>query len=53
MVINASWRLGEGVVRGLVSPDESIVFTPPIGREDPCPSLAGLWAKDGEQEKTK
>jgi pyruvate,water dikinase len=32
VVVNASWGLGEGVVQGLVTPDEYIVYKPLIGK---------------------
>jgi len=33
VVINASWGLGETVVQGLVTPDEYVVFKPPLKNE--------------------
>lgn len=39
VVVNAAWGLGEGVVQGLVTPDEYIVYKPLIGKEGLVPII--------------
>ena len=38
-VINGAWGLGESVVKGTVTPDEYIVYTPLLGREGGSPII--------------
>lgn len=39
IVINGSWGLGENVVRGIVNPDQFIVFKPLVGKSGTKPIL--------------
>lgn len=39
LVINSSWGLGEGVVKGLVDPDQFTVFKPLLGEPELSPVL--------------
>src|SRR5690606_33164495 len=39
-VINAAWGLGESVVKGTVTPDEILVYTPFLDRADVSPIIA-------------
>lgn len=39
IVINGAWGLGENVVRGIVNPDQFLVFKPLLNRDDVVPIL--------------
>jgi len=39
IVINGAWGLGENVVRGIVNPDQFIVFKPLLDRDDVVPII--------------
>ena len=45
ILINAAWGLGETVVKGIVNPDEYVVFKPLVGKGDAAPIVNRVLGK--------
>ena len=50
VVINAAWGLGESVVQGSVTPDEYVVFKPPLKKEASLRPIIGKTRGDKQKK---
>ncbi|MGA6924613.1 MAG: PEP/pyruvate-binding domain-containing protein, partial [Desulfosarcina sp.] len=50
VVINAAWGLGESVVQGSVTPDEYVIFKPPLKKEASLRPIIGKTRGDKEKK---
>ena len=62
MLISAGWGLGENVVRGLVDPDEYVVYKPLLDEEHLVPiiekrlggkAIKMIYARTGDEQRTR